>query len=80
MKSGFRLAFAALLEVREYKLAFRVFVINYKTVKLRQAARRHNLKWDKLKKESDELTNDLRAFAFKQEVEIFSAGWKAEDL
>lgn len=78
MNTTFNLAFVALLNAGEYKLAFRSFVIRYKTLRLQQAARRHNLKWDKLKAESDALTNDLKAFAFAQEVEIFSAGWRIE--
>jgi hypothetical protein len=76
----FRMAFIALLNAGEYKLAFRVFVLRYKTIRLHQATLRHNHKHDKLKKKTDALTNDLRAFAFGQEVEIFSAGWKMEDL
>lgn len=58
--SVFGEAFTALLDAGEYKLAFRSFVIHHKTVRLHHAKLLHDLKWQKLKVESDALSEEAR--------------------
>lgn len=66
------MAVEALIRLGEYKLAFRLMVMQFRIQKLQKAKEKHNRKQKKLLKRATELHNEIAIAQFKDEVEFFA--------
>jgi len=65
-------AINGLLSQNEWRLAFKVTIVQFQTIQMLKAKLRYQRRWARVDKKSKALAEDLRVFAFKQEIDIVS--------